>query len=425
MKSMLFSLIKYFLCLFLIIGLFKQLIFIYKSIPDAVFNTDEYAWVYDSQFYIFRKEKDWSKFFVSKDSLNANWSSYEYRLIDQPQMGKYIYGYLISNDYQKIDYSEQAMWFDSNNKKFGNFGEMWIKTGGKNFDELKDVIPNKWVNIILGLRNYSFYTLILIIIVNAIFVYYLFGSKFLSLVSSYIFVLNKHFVYSSQIATMDIISIFFLYLSFIFIYYLFYKKRVINFKYIIASIIAGLFSAVSTSIKPNGIFLLIIPVIPIILNYIKTKIISMKNVKLYLYYLFAFNVVFLFLDIEVAISPQNGLFSLVSARIIQQERFLKFDNLNPFRYIFFLLNNYISGQNILSIPVISVFIVLAVKMKDNIELKRYLINKNLVLILYILIANYFYARVGFERYLLPSFLLLNIISMYGLREIFRIIKKYA
>jgi len=92
----------------------------------------------------------------------------------------------------------------------------------------------------------------------------------------------------------------------------------------------------------------------------------------------------------------------------------------------FLFKNYALIYNNLLISFFSfLFSILGILF----SLKKVFFNKkyylNLILLAYCLITNYYYARVGFNRYLFPSFIILNFFSIYGLSAILYTIRKYV
>lgn len=414
-----------FIFLFLYIT-FVRLYNVYLEIPKAAFSPDEYAWVSDSKFYQYRLYQQWDMFKVTELNLKANWASSDYRLIDQPQMGKYIYGFFISKDFPRFRYENEALWFNPLQKEFGNFNEMWLQTGGLQLSELSEEIPQEWVEVILAMRWYSFFMFCFLLCMHFIFVQYIFNSKLLSLVSVSMLVFNKNLTYFSQLAMTDILSLFFVYSSFILLFFLFYKEQNLKIKKSVSLVfISGFLTAVATSIKPNGIFLFLIPILQILFQYLRVRVITQKIKKrifLALLYILSFTLFFIFFEPEIFLSPKYGLYSLVMARVVQQTRFLHFmGNMDILSYLVFVAKSYFgSFENVLFLIIVLISFISGLFYFFRKEKN----TKILILGLAIFFSNYLYARVGFERYLFPTYLLFTLISTYGLKELFRIIQKH-
>ncbi|NCO11991.1 MAG: hypothetical protein AUJ41_04780 [Candidatus Pacebacteria bacterium CG1_02_43_31] len=215
MMSKIFKLLKIILIIAVGCLVINKLYSSYKYIDETSFNTDEYVWVYDSQIYQQRINGNYEIFNFSEKNLKSNWASIDYRLIDQPQMGKYIFGFLISKSDSGFNYQKADKWFNQEQKEFGRFGEMWGSTGGKSPSELQTLINENWLSIIIELRQYSFYMFLFFLFIHGIFILRIFKSVLLSIVSIAIFVFNPVLEWLSQVASMDMFSIFFIYLSFI------------------------------------------------------------------------------------------------------------------------------------------------------------------------------------------------------------------
>lgn len=431
-KSKIFKLLTIILILELGYLVINKLYSSYKYIDKASFNTDEYAWVYDSQIYQQRMIRNYEIFNVSEKNLRSNWASIDYRVVDQPQMGKYIFGYLISKSESGFNYQNVDKWFDSEKKEFGRFGDIWSLTGGKSPSELRTLINENWLSIIIELRQYSFFMFLFFLFIHGIFIFRIFRSVLLSIISIAIFVFNPLLEWFSQVASMDMFSLFFLYLSFILIFTVFssYGNKSLKKKTIIICF-AGIFTAISSSIKLNGLFLLLIPLLYIFFDIynieVKNKKIDIRtNILLMAIFDISFLLIFAFLEPEILINPLNGFKMLVAARIRSQYRFLHAESYNIFEYLGFLFKNY---SNIFGNLLLSIFVFLLSILGIFFSLiKVFLNNKyypNLILLAYCLITNYYYARVGFDRYLFPSFIILNFFSIYGLFTILYTIREYV
>lgn len=70
-------------------------LFWFEDVLVPSVDPDEVVWVLDARFYQFRQQKQWQKFKLTNNPRFLNWGHDQYRLVDQPQLGKYIFGAVI------------------------------------------------------------------------------------------------------------------------------------------------------------------------------------------------------------------------------------------------------------------------------------------------------------------------------------------
>ena len=136
---------------------------------------------------------------------------------------------------------------------------------------------------------------------------------------------------------------------------------------------------------------------------------------------------FFFLEPELWTQPLQGVRSLFGARLYQQQKFLRaFDNLSMPHTGLFLVTQYLRlAPNLLvSITImLSTFVGVVALFKSSLTQTKYRVWSSAFLFFFL--TNIYYARVGFERYAMPSLFVLSITTMVGFQDILMYLKKYS
>lgn len=381
-----------------------------SPIKNQAIDLDELAWVNDSQVYEWRKNQDWQNFNWSSTAPKF-WSSPDFRLFDQPHLVKYIYGSVFS-------FYEAEPWKDIeyHQKNYLQFTQGALSGKKYLYDEDSQIIfGEKTIGAITIAREISRIFAILFILIISLFIAKNY-SFFQATIVSFLIVTNTVFQHNLKLATADSISMFFILLALICLYFL-YKKNESKSSFLLI-FLSSMASSLASSSKINGWILVFIFNL---LFLIKEK----ENNKKMWQKIFIWNGIYfgtyIYLQPELWQNIIGGFVNFFSQRIEQQRKFL-FSNksYNFLEYHFWLIKLFISSANkIFTLTKTFIFI-------TTLFLFLMKVNKNIIFklsspLLWILSVSwvffFFYAQVGFERYAMWPLLILFLISANLLEKI--------
>ncbi|NCN45812.1 MAG: hypothetical protein COU63_01920 [Candidatus Pacebacteria bacterium CG10_big_fil_rev_8_21_14_0_10_36_11] len=367
-------------------------------------DLDEIAWVNDAKIYDWRTNEKWQNFSWSKDNSRKPWNSADFRLFDQPHLTKYIYGNILS--LKKIE-----PWNDSyyHQKNYQDFAQQKL-SDKKYIDEIesKKFFGEKTIAAIETSRKISLtfglsFFLLLFIFINSN------SSTLSAIITTSLLMTNPIFQYNFKIATADSISMFFILLTLIIFYKLFFNKNKNNFIYLFISAIT---TALATSSKINGWILVIIFLIFNTIKLIKEEKINIKYFwqKNILWILIFINT-YIYLQPELWNNSLIGIEHFFRQRITQQIIFSTTTSLNFLNYHLWIIRLFIeSHTKNISLLKLSLFIISLVSLLIKLTTQKINLDwKKTSIITCIIISWLFffsYAKVGFSRYTMWPLVLL-------------------
>lgn len=391
------------LCLFFSIAMFVTGWLNFKnSIP---LNNDEVVWVNDAEVYEWRANANWDQFRWS-DTLSDGWGSHDFRLFDQPHAAKYIFGFMLSHAEVKpwggvFKAKNYAFFVDQNNSR-----EFAL-----NDSSTKEMLGTKTVNAIILCRKVS-----QVFALGFFLILFLFIAIQFSFIRAAIFLFflttNSIFNYNLRLATADSIALFFVSCSLI-SFYLAYKEKKNSKLYFLLLFFSSITTALASSTKINGWFLIVVFLIQATVSLVEMKKPHFKKYFFSLaFWLFCFFSFYIWLQPELWNNPVQGLIKFFRQRYFQQMIFLAaFQQMNFFEYNLWILQLFIRSHHwvigfikavmLVSIAGINVFLFWSKKI--------FVIQKSSFFyqVLFLWIATFFYARVGFERYTLWAIMVLS------------------
>jgi len=393
-------------------------LFWFKNIFSAPVNQDEVAWVLDARFYQFRQQKQWEKFVLTDHSLTMSWSHDQYRLIDQPQLGKYIYGLVIKFFNLNPWDTDQSIFL------YRQFAIGKLNLGSLNtIKEYPDLRDSIYI-----LRIFGSIVSFISIAFFGIEIYFLTKSKITGGLTSVLLFFHPTLYFLYRLAVPNNFQVLLTILALNLMFYLLNRIKTLGLKKKVLWVLLGVLIACSTSIKLNGFLILAFPILLWLIQEIKAlfsqeEIIPniFNKLRAYLFLVGSFIATFHFLEPELWGQPLRGLRLLFTARLVQHRRFLIFfEDYSFFETIWFLLIQFLKISNLLVIKIFFVLlllrgiIIIFDKLSD-------LCWFNLgLLILLVVVSNTYYANVGFDRYAEWSIYVFSFLSALGAVDFFRI-----
>lgn len=395
--------------------------FWFADLTKIGLDADEVMWVIHSQFYRYRQQGMWDKFATPQGyPYRYTWSSISYQVIDQPQLGKYIFGFI-------LDISGKLTW-DAQEKNwlYADFPSNRIP-GGQSLQFARSKIGADIVESILIMRYVSAFAGLLSL---AIFGYLV--SKFTNILVGTLATATAASYplmrYNLRIATTNSVSLLFLILTVILMIWLLKNYKTMSVRNLIASsLLLGALNACATSVKLNGTFLILFPAIYISIAILrnnhrpkkqKGQITLKKSALLLASYFGSYFAMFYFLEPELWANLFTGIKSLYGSRLRQQEMFYNFYGKRSLMTMPLVLFKVFLNRstNVLSMLLAASLVLIGIK--GLIKQRESNSNNQLVLwmLIYILLANTYYARIdfhGFDRYLIPSILVLILLISIG------------
>lgn len=389
-------------------------------------DMDEVYYILNSRFYFYRKQGKFEAFTLPSTHKKLPWLSLQNQMLDQPQLEKYIIGFILetsdANPWEKTDPNWLYAEFASFNLPVGK--KLHQITNYLGTEMVKAITIIRYVSAVAGLTSLMLFGYVISRITNNIFIgAFAFGISTLH-------PLMRQFL---RIATTNSFSLLFLLLSSFLILYILKKLKSMSFfNLFMASLFLGTLIAATTSIKINGMLLLLFPIGFIFLKTIhRKKYITLNKSQLKQFLVFTtsaalgFISTFYYLEPELWKNPVKGIYLLLTTRLAQQERFYRHIGKMSFPQISTtFINSFLS---ISANPIIKVLLI-ALLLTGAIELiktsKKDYNNKILFYFLvFVLVTNAYYARViGFYRYLIPSILVAILISSIGAKKLLSTLK---
>lgn len=397
-------------------------LFWFKDIRLAAINPDEVVWVLDARFYEFRKNKNWAKFSLQNNEDLSGWTSDHFRLLDQPQSGKYWYGWL-------LDIKNLSPWEAQRTQflyqGFASSSLDWniIKTQTQYQSMLASI---QWLRIIgttISFLSIGFW---------GWGVFRLTKSKIGGALASLTLLLHPTLSYLYKRAVPNSLQIFFTLSSLGLIYYLLGKIRMrLSWKNISGWFLAGFLAAVSASIKLNGFFIVLIPIFVWFCEEIRAcfkkdgaTLANLKSKAIsFLFFAGSFFATVYWLEPELWRQPIAGIYALFQSRLTQHHRFQQvFANYSIVETWWFLSSHFFELTKLFWLKIVLLFVVLR---GIKITVSRAFVNKRRYqlssILLFILITSSFYANVGFDRYAEWSIFIFSFLFAVGGIEFLKII----
>jgi hypothetical protein len=407
-------------------------LFWFKNISVTPVDSDEVAWVLDARFYKFRQQKEWHKFEIAENPRFLGWSNDLYRLIDQPQLGKYIYGLIIqTNNFDLWDENQTRFLYEQ-------FASLKLDT-----DSIKtDASYSAILSSINTLRVFGSIAGFISITSFSLMTYFLTESRLVGGLTSVFLFFHPLLHYLYRVAVPNSFQILLIIVAISLMYYLLNNIKTLGIKKKILWTFVGILVAASTSIKLNGFFILVAPVFIWMIQEIRANFFQKDKVngearegvlgytlkylnhKVQAYFLLSsgFITTFYFLEPELWGHPVRGLKLLLGARLDQHQLFLSsFENYGFFETFWFLVAQFFKISNFWVVKLLlASFIILGIKKVIGKLSDQYWLNLSL-LIIFLVISNIIYANVGFDRYAEWSIYIFSFLSSLGVVEFLKII----
>lgn len=394
-------------------------LFWFKNISVPAVNPDEVVWVLDARFYQFRQQKRWEKFKLIESPRFLRWSYDSYRLIDQPQLGKYIYGLIIKAfGFDIWDESQTTFLYEQ-------FANLRLDTGLIKTNKSYSIIISS-INI---LRVFGSIIGFISIIIFSLMAYFLTKSRLVGGLTSIFLFFHPTLHYWYRIAVPNSFQILLIIAATSLIFVLLNNLKILDLKKLFLWVLSGALIAASASIKLNGIFILFAPVFVWMIQEIKNNFLQKETfeylankIKAYFLLLGGFVITFYFLEPELWGHLLRGLKLLLGSRLEQHRRFLSsFENSGFFETFWFLIIQFLKISDFWVIKFLLVlFLILGIKKIISSLSDQHWWNLSL-LIIFMVISNIFYANVGFDRYAEWSIYIFSFLSALGIVDSLRVI----
>lgn len=396
----------------------------FKDLSSASINPDEVVWTLDARFYDFRRQKNWSKFQVNRDSLNSDWASDQYRLLDQPQSGKYFYGWLIhlfqldpwDDEYITSLYTD----FAQSELNLGSLKEL----GSKKYQDLAAAIY--LLRIVGAAVGY------LGVVMLAGLVYLMTNRRLTSGVLGTLLLLHPTLFHWYRLAVPNNLQITLLIITAGLMLLLHSSSDKLNMAQLGKWWGLGLILALAASIKLNAFFWLAAPIFIWLGDTIRLgltsqemfsfglKVAASKTLLAYLFLTLGFALGFYFLEPELWAQPWQGLNTLFAVRLMQHRRFLIYFTHYSFgESIVFLWQEFLRISDLFFIKVgLTLFAIQGIK----VIVRRFYSRRWSMLaglLLFLILANAYYANVGFSRYAEWSIFVFSLLVALGITETLR------
>src|SRR3990170_1268252 len=395
--------------------------FWFSDIDAIGLDADEVVWVVHSQFYRYRQQGKWEMFTTPQEFPDSyTWSSVNYQVIDQPQLGKYIFGFIL-DIFGKLSWEPQEK-----NWLYEEFPSSRIP-GGQSLQSVTSVIGPDIVQAVLTMRYVSSYVGLVSL---AMFGWIVMRctNGFLGTLAAFTAAAYPLIRYNLRIATTNSISLLFLILTVIFMIHLLKNYKTMSGKKLIMfSLLLGILNACAASIKLNGTFLVGFPVLYFTISWLfhrsrsgqrnRVALLKREAIVLLIYLMSAFLMFFL-LEPELWPEPVKGFVLLFEARLHQQDLFYKFFGKRSLMTMPLFLVQLLLPTSISSVFIIPLTLLLLLGIFGLLKRKQENAHNALEtgMLGYIILANTLYARIdfdGFSRYSIPSMLVMILLLSIG------------
>lgn len=400
----------------------------FRNLEQMIVDPDELVWIVDAQYFQYRQHGEYERFRVIDDFYHMAWSDPQYRVLDQPQMGKYIIGWWL-----KLWTIEP--WSSSTNKLAYRYfvtgtlpeGNPWQLQSVLGLEMSQTIIVSRYLHSLVSLVSLALIT----------FITWLFTKNYwLSLLSFFLLTIHPVAQTYLRISAVDGYLYFFFISCLLLCSWLFEKLSYWQLKknIYIGSLI-GMMMGLAITTKLNGLLLLGLPILIAILKlYYLTRskkseqviIKLLKKIILVLVVIYAAcGLTIYIVEPELWFSPKVGIL-LLESRMWQQAKFANyFGQMSFVQTIGFLINNYL---NVFSFKLAKLFLLII----SILGFSQTLIKKKktffelifLTSSIYLIIGNSYYARVGFDRYSLLTIFIFVIWAAIGINFGLKLIKSW-
>ena len=398
------------------------IIFLLVTVTTGWYNTsspidlDEIAWIQDAQVYQRRLHTTWNTFDWDQTKYSMDWTSPDFRLFDQPHLVKYIYGFALStanidpwqntnresNLHLFIEQKNTGRYLLTDNASSTIFGSSTIEA----------IILCRWISALFGLTT---------LLIMFLFLTFKF-SLMMSSLSLLLLTTNPTIFYNLHLATSDSISLFFIVISLILFYLLFFKNHMPRKMIFLLFLLSAITSAFAVSTKINGWLLIYVFLLGQLRFVHYDRRMHWKTaITQTCWWFFLFLGSYLYLQPELWSSPFAGFVRFFSQRLTQQHQFVQsFGSLGFFEYHQWLVE--LSVQSKQSIVTISKVIFLLFALIKSIQLaitnfkKRYTFLKHTIVIMPVWLFFFYYSKVGFERYAIWPILIITLLGSWTITQ---------
>lgn len=401
--------------LFLLLIFSLTAYFWFQPKAELKLNSDEVVWVLDGQYYQYRRQKNWSQFMLKKGSWLGGWSTPAYRLIDQPQLGKYFFGCLFS--LFKI-----KPWSQSQGQNlYQDFVSMSLPQG--QLHELEPELGPEVVSAIyLGRKAISVFGLFSITLFSFL-VYYLTQDWLVGFIAYLLISAHPTFRLWYRLVVPNALQASFILLALgLMTLLLSAKKTYLKYQLkLFLWLITGVLVAMATSVKLNGAFLLLFPGFYLLVRLLyllirlltggfkqfflnKKILLALQTLKDFFgYYLtmgFGFITTFLYLEPEIWLQPWLGLRALLQSRWLQQIKFRRyFQNYSLPETLFFFAQQFLKiSPNLIGKIILVLFLAFGIYLVWKRAQSECIWQVVSALLIFLILSSVIYGDVGFVRY---------------------------
>lgn len=403
-------------------------------------DPDEVVWVLDSQAFTWYTTGNWQKFQLADSFYRLNWWDHQYRIIDQPQLGKYFFGaWLTANNLRPWESNQTLLYYYQ-------FAQQTLPGGSPTesntaFDKeiIKSIALLRHINTGVGLVTF--------VLVGLFFGYY-FRSKWMTVILFVVLTSQPTIHHYYRLAIVNSHSLLLQFLA-VMVMVVSLEKLLMSstqkaktsslqpsLKWVVGTAtLAGGLVAAATSVKLDGAFLLIGPMILsfyFLIELVLSKLLtgndfSSRRLGPFVQWIIIFGVaaglVFFLLEPELWSNPLNGLQQLLGSRMAQQERFLvAFNDWSVLKVASEMVQASVRGINWWLIFGSTLFWLIASRklssshktLSTKVIARR--VGVCVVVILPMMLGTLYYGRVGFDRYLIPG-IVASYILVLGLVEV--------
>jgi hypothetical protein len=397
------------------------------SNPLAIpLDPDEVVWVLDAEAFEWYVSGNWSAFQLEDHYTQMSWNEHQYRVIDQPQLGKYIFGALLT---LKNVYPWQS---ETTEKAYLQFATVTLPTG-----QLHDLTNQLDPTIIESISYLRWVTtgvsLIGFLIISVMLGWYIYGvthsknQACISAVLVFILLTNHPDIYHYY--RLAIVNSFSFVTQLLAVVVIIKGVSLVSKSNKSSSIVtgwgglAGIVVAMAASIKLDGLFLvagvmgwwlfmakMLLFDTPKNGNKNQFELAEMieKNVLNWgVGFVLAFIVSVLILEPVVLINGLPGLEALLGSRLLQQEKFLQhFAHLPLGELLLFWIGSIFKQPFIMKIALVGgLFLTFYHHLKHwppKCSFDNNTINIPVFLVMAVIIGSLYCSRVGFDRYIIPA-----------------------
>lgn len=388
----------------------------------ADLDPDEVAWMLDAEAFSWVLSGNWTAFRLTKPYSELRWADQQYRVIDQPQFGKYLIGAQLTLQMLKPwELSEKLMYYHQFTLGQLPKGNLYQLEGRLDSTLLASIKKIRWSTTVVAF-------LAICLAAAAVSLY---GKNVVSGLSFALLLLNHQTLYSYyRLAIVNAYSFLVQLLAVAAMVYFF--KRVLQPNYQIKSgdlhpaawgAGVGFLVATAISIKLDGVFVLLgiwvwyfIMVVSCIFLFWFKKSDVKNQLHMLLFWLTGFSIffviTFLLLEPEILVNGSDGLVAILGSRLAQQERFsLYFADLNWLERLLFILRSATQQPWYTQIILLIATASLVYRSRNFRYFKWHwqtVLPKTVLstLLLLIFLGSLYTTRVGFDRYAIPAVVVL-------------------